>query len=177
MNSKIVINKKLISSKVSIILRSIPNLSIPIDIEALARTRGINVVPYPLSDDISGLLAIQDGKATIGYNSKEPLARIRFTIAHEFGHYELHREKNHLFVDKQFIYRSVNSGDTPITQAMEQEANSFASAILMPTDLLRKEIQRTDLDLMDDKAIEKLANLFQVSTTAMSIRISGLGMF
>ena len=177
MNNRIVINKKLITSKVSTILRSIPNLALPIDIEGLAKSRGIQVIPYPLSDDVSGLLAIQNGKATIGYNLKEPIPRRRFTIAHELGHYELHRDQNHLFVDKQFIYRSVNSGDTPVTQAMEQEANAFASAILMPTDLLRKEIQKIDLNLMDDKAIENLANLFQVSTTAMSIRISGLGMF
>ncbi len=177
MNSKIAINKKLITSKVSAILRGCPDLTAPIDIEGIAKARGLQVVPYALGDDVSGLLSIEGSKATIGYNLKEPSYRIRFTIAHELAHYELHRDQSHLFVDKQFIYRSINSGDTPITQAMEQEANAFASAILMPTDLLRREIQKTDLNLFDDKAIENLANLFQVSTTAMSIRISGLGMF
>lgn len=177
MNSKIAINKKLITSKVSAILKGYPDLAVPVDIETIAKSRGLQVVPYALGDDVSGLLSIEGNKATIGYNLKEPSYRIRFTIAHELAHYELHRDKSHLFVDKQFIYRSTKSGDTPITFAMEQEANAFASAILMPTDLLRKEIHKTDLNLMDDKAIEKLADLFQVSTTAMSIRISGLGLF
>jgi len=177
MSSKILINKKLINSKVSAILRSYPQLVIPVNIEELAKMRGIKVIAYAFGEDVSGVLSLHQGEATIGYNQKEPLARRRFTIAHELGHYELHRDKSDLFVDKQFIYRSLSSGDTPVTLAMEQEANAFASAILMPTDLLRKEIQLTKLNLMDDDAIEKLARRFDVSTTAMSIRISGLGFF
>jgi Zn-dependent peptidase ImmA (M78 family) len=177
MSTKILINKKLVNSKVSALLRSFPQLIAPVNIEELATMRGIKVIPYPLSDDVSGLLSLQDGEATIGYNIKEATTRRRFTIAHELGHYELHRDKSDLFIDKQFIYRSQTSGDTPVNQAMEQEANAFASAILMPTDLLRKEIQQTKLNLMDGDAIEKLAKRFDVSTTAMSIRISGLGFF
>ena len=177
MINKVVINKKLIASKVSTILRGFPELTTPVNIEGIAKSRGLQVVAYALGDDVSGLLSIEGDKATIGYNLKEPEHRIRFTIAHELGHYELHREQSHLFVDKQFIYRSQHSGNTPVTLAMEQEANAFASAILMPTDLLRSEIQKIDLNLMDDKAIQILATKFQVSATAMSIRISGLGMF
>lgn len=177
MSNKILINKKLINSKVSAILRSYSQLIVPVNIEELAKMRGIKVIAYPLGEDVSGLLSLQEGEATIGYNQKEPLTRRRFTIAHELGHYELHRDKSDLFVDKQFIYRSQSSGDTPVTLVMEQEANAFASAILMPTDLLRREIQLTNLNLRDDDAIAKLARHFDVSTTAMSIRISGLGFF
>jgi Zn-dependent peptidase ImmA (M78 family) len=177
MSNRIVINKKLINSKVSALLRNYPQLTAPVNVEELAIKRGIKVIAYPLNDDVSGLLSLQDGEATIGYNIKEPSTRIRFTIAHELGHYELHKEMSALFIDKQFIYRSQASGDTPVTLAMEQEANAFASALLMPTDLLRNEILKTKLNLMDDDAIEKLARRFDVSTTAMSIRISGLGFF
>ena len=69
---------------------------------------------YPLGDDVSGLLSIENGVGTIGYNQTEPKVRKRFTIAHELGHFELHRDKSDLFVDKQFIYRSQNSGNNPI---------------------------------------------------------------
>lgn len=170
-------NIKLVNSKVNVILKSLSEKGLPVKIEEIAKSRGLKVMAFPLGDDVSGLLAIQDGVGTIGYNQNEPKVRRRFTIAHELGHYELHKEKSDLFVDKQFIYRSQNSGHTLVNQAMEQEANYFASAILMPTDQLRKAIEGTNMDLASEEAIKELAKLFEVSTTAMSIRISGLGLF
>lgn len=168
-------NIKLINSKVNIILKNFPAVSLPIKVEDVAKHRGLKVVAYPLEEEVSGVLAIKNGEGTIGYNQNEPRVRRRFTIAHELGHFELHRDKSDLFVDKQFIYRSKTSGDTPENQIMEQEANYFASAILMPSDMVRKEVDKIKLDLADEKAIEKLAAIFDVSTTAMSVRISSLG--
>lgn len=170
-------NIKLINSKVNAILKSLPEITLPIKIEEIAKIRGLKVMPYALGEDVSGLLAIRDGQGTIGYNQNEPKVRRRFTIAHELGHYELHKEKSDLFVDKQFIYRSQHSGNSPVNQVMEQEANFFASAILMPTDKIRKEVEKMDINLVTEEGIEKLAKIFEVSTTAMSLRISGLGFF
>jgi Zn-dependent peptidase ImmA (M78 family) len=166
---------KLINSKVTSILRSLSEINLPIKIEEIAKLRGVKVIPYPLGEDVSGLLSIEDGQGTIGYNQTEPKIRRRFTIAHELGHYELHKDKSDLFVDKQFIYRSEKSKSTPINQKMEQEANAFASAILMPTDLVRQEVDKIQLDLGSEEAIKELAKIFEVSTTAMSIRMSSLG--
>lgn len=168
-------NVKLINAKVNSILSTLAERKLPIKIEEIAKSRGLKVIPYPLGDDVSGLLSIEDGIGTIGYNQTEPKVRRRFTIAHELGHYELHKDKSHLFVDKQFIYRSQNSGGNPININMEQEANYFASAILIPTDLLRIEIKNVNLDLGSEEAIKELAKKFEVSTTAMSVRISSLG--
>ncbi len=168
-------NVKLINAKVTAILSGLAERKLPIKIEEIAKSRGLKVVPYPLGDDVSGLLSIENGIGTIGYNQTEPNVRRRFTIAHELGHYELHREKSHLFVDKQFIYRSQNSGNTLENQKMEQEANYFASAILMPNDLLRKEVEKIHLDLGNEEALRELAKAFEVSVTAMSVRISSLG--
>lgn len=168
-------NLKLINAKVNSILNNLPEKKLPIKIEDIAKLRGLKVIPYPLGDDVSGLLSIENGLGTIGYNQTEPKVRRRFTIAHELGHFELHKEKSHLFVDKQFIYRSLTSGDNPVNQNMEQEANYFASAILMPADLLRREIELMNLDLGSEDAIKELAKKFEVSATAMSVRISNLG--
>jgi len=52
MSNRIIINKKLITSKVSTILRSL-HLTIPIDIEELKWNQGGYRFPYPLSDDVS----------------------------------------------------------------------------------------------------------------------------
>jgi len=170
------VNIKLINSRVNILLKSLPELKLPIDVNLIAKSLGLTVIPYDLGEGVSGLLAIQEGVGTIGFNPKEPEVRIRYTIAHELGHYDLHRDKSDLFVDKQMIFRSLQSSDTPEKLQMEQEANVFASALLMPSNLLRKEVERAKLDLASDDAIQTLAKKFLVSTTAMTIRISGLGL-
>ena len=58
-------------------------------------------------------------------------------------------------------------------QEQELEANTFAACLLMPKSLfLEKYIElRFDIDL-----IEKLANLFQVSSQAVSFRLMLLGL-
>ncbi|SKA09265.1 protein of unknown function [Chitinophaga eiseniae] len=170
-------NIKLIHSKVNAVLKAASPITLPVDIESIAKKRGLDVLPYELGPDVSGLLAIKDGKGTIGYNSTETRVRRRFTIAHELGHYELHKEKSDLFVDKQFIYRSQNSPITVDHQIMEHEANYFASCILMPTDQVRKELEKMDIDLVSEEGIKHLAKVFEVSTTAMSLRIDKLGFF
>jgi Zn-dependent peptidase ImmA (M78 family) len=169
-------NVKLINSKVNVFFIGFGDLTVQIKIEEIAKFRGLKVMAYPLGDDVSGLLSIENGIGTIGYNQSEAKVRRRFTIAHELGHYELHRDKSHLFVDKQFIYRSLDSSNTPANQMMEREANAFASAILMPTDLVRKAVDDIEIDFGSEDSINALAKLFDVSTTAMSMRISGLGM-
>jgi Zn-dependent peptidase ImmA (M78 family) len=169
-------NVKDIRLRVDSILKDVTELVLPIRIEDIAKMRGLTIMPYPLGDDVSGLLSIENGKGTIGYNENEPKVRRRFTIAHELGHYELHRHKSHLFLDKQFIYRSQVSGANPVTQAMEKEANLFASIILMPTDLVRKEVDKIQIDLSSGQAINDLAKIFEVSATAMSVRLSNLGL-
>lgn len=168
-------NVKLINSKINSIFRELGEVEIPVKIENIAKMRGLKIVAHPLGDSVSGLLSIENGVGTIGYDENEPPVRQRFTIAHELGHYELHRDKSDLFVDKQFIYRSLNSGDTAEKKIMEQEANYFASAILMPSSILRKEIQKTNFDLANEQSIKDLSDMFKVSSTAMSIRISNLG--
>lgn len=170
------VNIKLINSRVNVLLKTLPELKLPIDVVAIAKLLGLKVIPYDLGDGVSGLLAIQQGVGTIGFNPNEAPVRVRYTIAHELGHYDLHRDKNDLFVDKQLIYRSQQSGDTAEKFQMEQEANFFASALLMPSNLLRKEVERAKLDLASDDAIQLLAKKFEVSTTAMTIRISSLGL-
>ena len=96
-------------------------------------------MPYSLGQDISGLLAIENNQGTIGYNQNESRVRRRFTIAHELGHYELHKNQSALFVDKQFkIYRSQNSSTVNNNQELEKEANAFAAAVLMPEEFIKR---------------------------------------
>lgn len=59
----------------------------------------------------------------------------------------------------------------------EQEANYFALALLMPREILIREIKSAKLDLTNDVALKELAKKFGVSQTALMVRMSHLNLF
>jgi len=169
---------KNINNQVKAIFNEIKVDSLPVKIEDIAKQRGLRVMPYAFDEDISGVLVIEDGLGTIGYNQSESRVRRRFTIAHELGHYELHKEKSKLFMDKGFraIFHRKNTGITEDTKKMEEEANAFAASILMPDHLLIKELEKIEFDLSSEDDIKNLAKIFDVSSTAMYYRIRNSGL-
>ena len=56
-------------------------------------------------------------------------------------------------------------------EEMDDEANMFAMALLMPTPMLRSDIRKYKPDLTDDMAISKLAKRYRVPFATMAIRI------
>lgn len=151
-----------------------------IDVEEVAKKLELVVSEHDLGANVSGVLYIEKGKGVIGYNNSESEVRKRFTIAHEIGHFILHRLDNEIFVDKKefkVLYRDKNSGTGEIKQ--EREANAFAAALLMPEGRLITELKKMEFDLADEheNAVEALAKIFKVSTQAMMYRISNLELF
>jgi Zn-dependent peptidase ImmA (M78 family) len=134
----------------------------PLDVKTLAEKAGIEVDYEPLNEDISGSLRRINGKWRITVNKHHHPRRQRYTIAHELGHYILHRHQEDVFEDHVF-FRGVGRS------TQEWEANTFASEILMPED----EFKRLVRDGIDD--IDKLAKKFGVSTLALRIRAKELG--
>ena len=59
-------------------------------------------------------------------------------------------------------------------KVLEDEANYFAMCLLMPGHLIKQEVAKLDLCLTDDTALKSLAKTFDVSMTAMAIRLSQL---
>ena len=99
----------------------------------------------------------------IAYNGKSRPERQRFTIAHELGHFILHRSQQQKFnCDKQSVHTGIET-----LRDIEREADDFASNLLMPGDLLRSWIssQRIDFRVLGD-----IAKRFQVSLEALCIR-------
>ena len=94
---------------------------LPVKIEEIAKSFGLKVIPYPFDDDISGTLIIEQN--VIGFNQTESRVRRRFTIAHELGHYVLHKDKKPIFLDKLF---RLNYASQEQNQELEMEANAFA---------------------------------------------------
>ena len=147
----------------------------PIPVDAIARAIGLDVRYAPTTDDVSGAL-IRDGKtAVIAVNSAQHEHRQRFTIAHEIGHFILHKRTNRHF-DEDFRIDFRNSVSSEATQRSEIEANKFAAALLMPEEFLRRDLLRMDIDETDpDQAIQTLAVRYKVSRRAMELRLLNLG--
>lgn len=169
---------KYIEDKAEDILKKHDFLDPGFDIEELIKKMNIKLIAKEFDEDISGLFFIKDGIPVITFNCKENERRIRFTIAHELGHYILHSNEQKIFLDKkqkQVLYR--NSVSSSGEYHKEREANSFAAALLMPKILIEDKMK--DIEIYEfnelESLIEKMANDFQVSTQAMSFRLSNLG--
>jgi len=103
--------------------------------------------------------------------------RQRFTIAHEIGHYLLHRFEHDVFFNKtgsKKLYR--NEDSTTGKDQMEIEANAFAAALLMPEARVKKEMKTIQFDMGSDdwEIFKKLAKTFKVSNQAMMFRMANL---
>ncbi|HHW50679.1 MAG TPA: ImmA/IrrE family metallo-endopeptidase [Pseudoclavibacter sp.] len=148
---------------------------LPINVEAIAHRLGISVRMQELEEHVSGVLVIKGASAVIGVNGAHHLHRQRFTIAHEIGHYQLHRTSAQLFVDAAPVFfRDGRSAEG--VNAQEIEANAFAAELLMPEAMLRDLFQRQPVDVFDDAALRRLASQFGVSPQALAIRLTKLGL-
>ncbi|MEC4094016.1 ImmA/IrrE family metallo-endopeptidase [Myroides odoratimimus] len=134
-----------------------------LDIEALVEVLpDVKLTYSEMSGGLSGSLENYDGIWHMKINSKHHKNRQRFTIAHELGHYFLHKEKNTSFEDTTF-FRGAK------INPIEFAANEFASAILMPEDLIKELISEGIRELGE------LAEEFGVSASAMKYRLEKLG--
>ncbi len=119
-----------------------------------------------IGDAFEGMLARDpDDHAVwgIAYNGKARGERQRFTIAHELGHFILHRSQKQSFnCDSQSVHTGIDG-----LRQIEREADEFASNLLMPGDLLREWISNQRIDL---HVLSAIAKRFQVSFEALCIR-------
>ncbi len=161
-------------------LRNVLKKGPPVDVLAAARALGLAVYQTNLSEkNISGALVRNDMLEgynllpetrqslfanptgwTILVNDKEGGQRQRFTVAHEIGHYVLHRHLSEVadgkLEDNQW-YRS------ELSNQYEIEANRFAAELLMPQEHLEADCNNYSLPGLADK--------YNVSTQAMEIRL------
>jgi Zn-dependent peptidase ImmA (M78 family) len=117
-------------------------------------------------EDFDGLLKANKSRSKwlVLYNSAIPSeGRKRFTIAHEFGHYILHRHQQDQF---ECGDGDIETGDNN-ERAIETEADLFASTLLMPLDDFRRQVdgQPISFDLLGH-----CADRYGVSLTAAGLR-------
>jgi Zn-dependent peptidase ImmA (M78 family) len=166
-------NKLEISSTVKDYLKKFNLDSYPVSVENVAIKLGIIIFKELLPEDISGILDLRT-KPVIMINATHYPNRQRFSIAHEIGHFLLHRPTGSIHIDKQTFYRNTKSAEG--LDEVEIQANNFAAELLMPTDLLTTELNKySDLIDSNDDVVLELAKKFEVSTTAMGFRLQNLG--
>lgn len=117
-------------------------------------------------DGFDGMLAANKSRSKwlILYNSATASeGRKRFTIAHEFGHYLLHRHQQDRF---ECGGDDIETGDNN-GRDIEAESDSFASTLLMPLDDFRRQVdgQPISFDLLGH-----CADRYGVSLTAAALR-------
>jgi len=126
----------------------------PITQVQAANIKGFDGALFPGDDRKEWLLLYNDTVSSPG--------RIRFTQAHELGHYILHRQLRDSFQcsDADMLNGSQDDKD------IEGQADLFASYLLMPLDDYRRQITTTvDLDLLGH-----CADRYGVSLTAAILK-------
>ena len=166
-----------ISNLVSIVKTQAGLPVYPIDVKEVAfevstqmfpNSKIVRIEGYDFKGNIEGALAPspkKDNNWGILYNSTTtPSGRINFTIAHEFGHFLLHKDKFPSGI--QCSSNDLLNWDSEEAK-IEAEANSFAANLLMPLDDFRKQIKSKEVTL---KCLNELSVRYQVSLTAATLR-------
>lgn len=149
----------------------------PVDVAALAQDFSRQVFPEApismvgglnLSKGVEGVLMPRpDGSGEWGiiYNeSIRSAGRRNFTLAHELGHYLLHRQDHPGGL--QCTNRNMVDWDGARNR-IEAEANTFASYLLMPLDDFRAQIKGRAIDI---DVMTELADRYAVSLTAAILK-------
>lgn len=147
---------------------------IPVDIVKIANANDIKVYEGDLDKKVSGAIRYnkKSDEFEILVNKNDAKVRQRFTIAHEIGHYFLHQDflkKEELHID--IMYRGNGKSGIEIEEekAREREVDYFAGALLMNKTLLEKMHK-------ENNSIQELAEIFNVSVSAMTVRLDILGL-
>jgi Zn-dependent peptidase ImmA (M78 family)/DNA-binding XRE family transcriptional regulator len=144
--------------KAAVNLRKEWNLGIaPISkLMELLEAQGIRIFEVKNSPSaFDGLSALIDEVPVIAINGDFPLVRKRMTVVHELAHQLLRFE-------------------VPDQRTIERLCFIFASAFLMPTEVLMKEIgpKRNNIAMME---LKKLKGVYGISIMALMVRIHQLG--
>lgn len=178
------VRKKQVRSLVDKILldHNIHASDTPIDVEAIAKSYGIDIRKDEVNDELSGFLVrnAKGGKPVIGVNKNHHVNRQRFTIAHELGHFLLHEGEVVHFdgVRPGLMVNLRSQSSTALDSDLEREANLFAAELLMPARFLEADGRISSIDLLEDKeeVFKELAEQYRVSVLALTYRLANLNL-
>lgn len=144
-------------------LGNISELDLPINISKITDDEDLTIVIGDFRDQrVSG--AFNRNEKKIYVSKSDAYTRKAFTVAHELGHYFLHQDEN----EEVFLRLYNDEPDTPV-DVREVEANKFAAALLMPSELVERYWLVTG-NIVD------IARIFGVSNTTANFRLQSLGL-
>lgn len=153
----------------------------PINLPRITKKLGLEVIKQDADDKLSGMLInTGNGEAIVGVNARHHPNRQRFTIAHEIGHFLLHKfDGVHFDAETpgsiQLNFRDDNSSTG--LDVFEKEANLFAAELLMPKKFIERDLirdQNINLADVENKTIKVLASKYKVSVQAFTYRVAYL---
>ena len=117
------------------------------------------------------MIAVRAGTILIDERLCDPskLGRLRFTCAHELAHWVLHKKLYSGTGDVAAYNGNVSSDESH--GIIERQADTLASALLMPLPQIKKCFYRLKIGRTDEQLIAEMANIFEVSKQAMQIRL------
>lgn len=150
-------------------LRMQTGLSFPEDnLVELAKSLGVEVYESKFNkyENVDGFLEYpkkETDRPKIFLNKDRSSQRKKFTLAHELGHYVLHKKS-----ERKYRVDPFNYTDNDEATKEETEANYFAAALLVPEDKLKSVLALTNGN------IEATSEYFGVSKPVIENRIKWL---
>lgn len=137
-----------------------------LDPAALLKKQGVQVCYGDFETAFDGLLEWRSQRFIVYCNKQGRLEpRVRFTLAHEAGHYFIDEHRNALIYGD--ATRHGSRCDFASDNPLEREADYFAAHLLMPSVRLHKAARTVPVGLA---GVLRLATLFGTSVTATALR-------
>ena len=144
----------------------------PVNIFAIVRNYGLEVTyaDFGGHSDVAGFIDLEAHHIVV--NSLDPPSRQKFTVAHELGHWVMHKQMLQDNPEQGILLRLPLGMPDP--DPREKEANSFAANILVPDEFVLPVIQDGP-QMTDLRGGERLlANVFGVSPDVIVYRLRQL---
>lgn len=138
---------------------------VPVELILVQEEIAVRLVDYP--DDTAGESWWEERIGHVAVSRKLPRGRLRFTLAHEFGHLVLgHHQRR--FEGEVLARHPIREADEVVWEPpdpLEVEANHFAAELLLPLSLFLPDWQRS-------RDPRRLAARYDVSQEAAWWRIN-----
>lgn len=157
--------RKAADDNAAAVLESFWDGKLPVDPIRIARDLGVDVFTAQLGDDVYGMITGTPSATSIYLDVDQAPVRMRFTCAHELGHY-IERSARIVSDESEFAEIDRRSDDGH-GKGIEVFANNFAAAVLMP----EMEVRRLH---SQKKTKLEMARTFNVSLAAMGLRLMRL---
>lgn len=164
-----------VDKKVEELVELFPKLAKPpVNLKNIMNSLSIKFEEKDYEGQLSGAAIFNGSDMIVTVSSKEPESRKRFTIAHEIGHLLLHADQA-LNIDIKPVTLNRDLSSTTGESWREVEANYFAASLLMPKEDVKSHFGKWS-ELEEDVRLKKLAQRYEVSMQAMSVRLNTLGL-